>query len=559
MSDHCKLLAAAFTLVSTSALLAQGPPPPPPPPRPLVAPPVPPGNPLTLAKSNLGQVLFWDEQLSSNRTVACGTCHIVSRGGSDPRTSAADPSSRHPGFDGQFGTPDDIFASPGTSRLDAANNYALDAAFRLQPQVGTRKAPSVLNAAYAPQQFWDGRAQGQFRDPLTNAVVLVAGGSLENQALGPPLNTVEMAHHNRDWNQVTAQIESSLPLRISPSVPAALANWINARSYAQLFEEAFGSPGVTPVRIAEAIATYERTLWTGQTPIDAFFGGQPGALTQQELAGQAVFTGQGQCIVCHGGNLFTDQTFRYTGVRPAIEDEGRFAVTGLPGDHGRMKVPGLRNVELRAPYFHNGGMATLEDVIEFYDRGGDFSAPNLDPAIHRLNLSPQQKAALAAFLRRPLTDPRVAQGSGPFAHPALFAGSALAASSFGSGTPGSAGVVPEIVALEPGYVGNPRLSVALDRGKAGKNAVLIVSQGADLRGTPFYGATLFVDLAATHQILRIPALTGSGPVEGFGSRSFALANDPSQIGVPLYAQWLVFDGSPGRRFSATPAVSIPRF
>jgi cytochrome c peroxidase len=554
MSTLRLLLTAAFTLASSSALIAQGPPPP------LGPPPVPPGNPLTVQKANLGQVLFWDEQLSSNRTVACGTCHVVSQGGSDPRTSAANPASRHPGPDGQLGTPDDKLGSPGTSRLGPAGNYLLDPLFRLAPQVGTRKAPSVLNAAYAPEQFWDGRAPGEFRDPLTHNIVLPAGASLESQVLGPPVNPVEMAHQGRDWNQVAGQIANSIPLRLAPAIPAGLAAWIAGRSYPQLFHDVFGTSGVTPVRIAEAIASYERTLWTGQAPIDAFFGGQQNALTQQELAGQAVFTGPGQCVVCHAGNLFTNHSFRYTGVRPPPEDEGRFLVTGAPGDHGRMKVPSLRNVELRAPYFHNGEMATLEDVIEFYDRGGDFDAPNLDPAIHPLNLSAQQKADLAAFLRRPLTDPRVLQASGPFAHPALFSGSALALQPFGHGTPGSAGVVPAMVALEPPFVGNPHLGFAIDHARAGRVGVLVVGNGSLPNGAPFFGTDLFVDLAGPHLILRVPPLAGSGGDGGFGSAWISIAPDPLLVGVPLYAQWLVFDSTPGVcRFSATVPVGGVRF
>lgn len=556
MSKHARLLTAALILANASALIAQGPPPPPPP---LGPPPVPPGNPLTVSKSNLGEVLFWDEQLSANRSVACGTCHVVSAGGSDPRTNASNGASRHPGLDGLFGTPDDKLASPGTSRLDALRNYVPDAVFHLNPQVGTRKSPSVLDASYSPEQFWDGRARGEFRDPISNNVILPAGASLESQVLGPPVNTVEMAHEGRDWNQVAGDIANSLPLRLSPSIPPALASWIAGRDYPQLFQEAFGTPGVTPVRIAEAIASYERTLWPGQAPIDAFFGGQQNALTQQELAGQAVFTGPGQCVVCHAGNLFTDHSFRNTGVRPAPEDEGRFLVTGNGPDHGRMKVPGLRNVELRAPYFHNGQMATLEDVIEFYDRGGDFNPPNKDPAIHPLNLSTQQKADLAAFLRRPLTDPRVAQASGPFAHPALFSGSPLAAQRFGAGTPGSAGVVPDIFAFEPPFVGNPHFSLALDRGFAGKPAVLLVGAQPLLQGGLFFGATVYVDLAAPHQLLRIQSLPGAGPTGGFGTRSLALPNDPLMVGVPFYAQWLVFDSTPGVRFSATQAVALTRF
>ena len=549
-------LSSLALILCASSSIAQGPPPPPPP---LQPPPVPPANPITPAKTNLGQVLFWDEQLSSNRTTACGTCHVVSQGGGDPRSTLSNPATRNPGPDGQFGTPDDVLGSLGVSRLDAAGHYLPDPAFRLQPRVGARHSPSVLNTAYVPQQFWDGRADGVFRDPLTNNVVIPFGASLENQVLAPPLNTSEMAHENRDWNQVAAQIAGSIPLRLAPTIPPALASWINGRDYPALFNEAFGTPDVTPVRIALAIATYERTLWTGQAPIDAFFGGQQNALTPQELAGQAVFTGPGGCVACHGGNLFTNQGFFFTGVRPPIEDLGRFNVTGQNIDRGAMKAPSLRNVELHAPYFHNGQMATLEDVIDFYDRGGDFNAPNKPPSVHPLGLSAQQKADLAAFLRRPLTDPRVAQASGPFAHPSLYSSSTRVPVSFGHGTGGTNGIVPTMIALEPAFVGNPRLTFAVDGGLGGRPAALLVGNAALPQGTSFFGTTLFIDLSFPVQLVRLPGLSPGGPGEGTGSLAVVVPNDPLLIGTSYYAQWLVFDSTPGIRFSATAPVSGVRF
>ena len=120
--------------------------------------------------------------------------------------------------------------------------------------------------------------------------------------------------------------------------------------------------------------------------------------------------------------------------------------------------------------------------------------------------------------------------------------------------------MPQIVALEPGDLGNPHFSLALERGYAGHAGGLIVGQSALNPGSDFFGATLFVDLAAPHQLLRLPALSGSGPSAGYGTLSFALPNDPLLVGVPFYAQWLVFDSIPGvRRFSATAPVAIPRF
>src|SRR6185295_10798056 len=135
------------------------------------------------------------------------------------------------------------------------------------------------------------------------------------------------------------------------------------------------------------------------------------ALTALEQQGLQIFNGIGRCNACHGGPFQTDNNFHYTGVRPQFEDLGRFNVTANPGDRGAMKTPGLRNVGLRAPYFRNGRMNTLSDVIDFYDRGGDFNAPNKPPTIAPIGLTAQQKSALLAFLTRPLTDPRVKKAS----------------------------------------------------------------------------------------------------------------------------------------------------
>ncbi|MEO7660579.1 MAG: hypothetical protein ABIV48_13270, partial [Pyrinomonadaceae bacterium] len=112
--------------------------------------------------------------------------------------------------------------------------------------------------------------------------------------------------------------------------------------------------------------------------------------------------------------------FINTGVRPVTEDLGRFAETGFNGDRGSFKVPGLRNIEHRAPYMHNGRFATLEEVVAFYNRGGDFNAPNKAPAMQPLGLSANQMADLVTFLRRPLTDPRVTNQTGPFDQPTLY-------------------------------------------------------------------------------------------------------------------------------------------
>ena len=216
---------------------------------------------------------------------------------------------------------------------------------------------------------------------------------------------------------------------------------------------------------------------SNQTPFDQFVGGNPGALSQLEQQGLQIFSTIGRCNVCHGGPFQTDNLFHYDGVRPQNEDLGRFNVTGNPGDRGAMKTPGLRNVELRAPYFHNGRMATLSDVIDFYDRGGDFNAPNKPPAIAPIGLSAQQKSALLAFLKRPLTDPRVPAQAFPFDRPTLASERNVYPTHYGAPTAGAGGFMPQIVAFEPAVIGT-KWTVGIDRGNGGRQAVLLESRSS---------------------------------------------------------------------------------
>ena len=525
-------------------------------PGPLPPPPFPPGNPITSAKVNLGKALFWDEQMSSTNTTACGSCHVFEHGGSDPRTSNA---TVHPGVDGAFGGADDVFGSPGVPRTEAAGAYSLDAVFRLRTQVTGRKAPSVINSAYVPASFWDGRADPTFRDPLTNQVVLPGGASRESQVVEPPISDVEMGHVGTDWNDVAGKIAAAVPLRLSPAIPAQLSTWIAGRTYPELFQEAFGSSDVTPARIAMAIATYERALVSNQAPFDQLLAGNPQALTPQENAGFQVFNGPGRCNICHAGPRLTNDSFRYIGVRPQNDDLGRFVVTGNNADRGRMKVPSLRNVDRRAPYFHTGRFGTLEDVVDFYNRGGDFDAQNKDANILPLGLTPQQRANLLAFLRRPLTDPRVTNQQAPFDHPALNQSSPRVPQLFGVGTPGTGGFVPRLVAVEPPYVGSPRFTVALDGACAGKGAILAFSETSVPGGALFFGMTTYLDLNGPLLVRRLGPLTGAGPGTGFGSGSIAIPNDPLLVGRTFYAQAFVLDLTPGHRFAATEAVALTRF
>lgn len=517
---------------------------------PLSPPPAPVGNAVTAAKASLGKTLFWDEQLSSTLTVSCGTCHRPATGGSDPRTSINNLRSRNPGFDNIFNTPDDVFGSPGVPQNNLDGTYSPSNSFGFSEQVTPRKAPSYLNAGLGFNGlFWDGRASTTFRDPLTNAVLLTDWASYESQILGPPVSSSEMAHGNRNWTQVANQIAEAKPLALASSIPPSLSAWIDGRTYPELFEEAFGSTEVTPARIAMAIATHERSLFTDRAPLDRYASAiEP--LTAQEDRGREIFV-QVNCSFCHGGPLLSNQNFHNIGVRPQIEDIGREAVTGNVNDRARFKTPTLRNIELRAPYMHNGRFATLEEVVEFYNRGGDFNAPNKDPRIQPLNLSTQQKADLVAFLKRPMTDVRLRDELPPFDRPQLYSESNRVPLITGDGRNGSGGITPQVTAIEPPLLGNTSFTVAVSSALGGTQAVLVIDSNDPGVGTSIPVSGSFARVTVN--------ISGSGNGNGYGSVSLPIPNNPALVGQTFYGRWYIADAGAGFGFSVTPVFRFTVF
>ncbi len=231
-------------------------------------------------------------------------------------------------------------------------------------QVGGRSAPTVVNSAYVLPHFWDGRAP-----------------TLEEQAKGPQTNPIEMG--NPDLGSVAQRI-------------GALAG------YREWFEKAFGTDEVTPDRIAQAIAAYERTILSGNSPFDRFEAGEKNALTAQQQVGLELFRGEALCVTCHSGPNLADNRFHNIGVgtqAPEAEvDAGRMMVTNEPKDWAAFKTPTLRVISKTAPYMHDGSEPTLEAVVEYYDRGGTPNK-NLDPLMRPLGLGSDQKQALVAFLK----------------------------------------------------------------------------------------------------------------------------------------------------------------
>ncbi len=379
--------------------------------------PVPPENPITEAKRVLGKILFWEEQLSSDDTIACGTCHRPADGGIDPRLGI------HPGFDLTFGNDDDIFGSPGVRRMDSDGNYIPDPVFGDDVQVTGRNSQNYFGGIWGPHGFWDGRAEGTFLDPMNpDSVVVQTGASLENQALIPILSDVEMAKEARDWDDVTQKLAAVVPMALASDVPADMLNALAADpTYPDLFEEAFGDPGIDPVRIGFAIATYERTLVPDQTPWDLFIAGDTQALTPSQINGLNFVQDEGKCGGCHGPPLFTSDTFRNIGLRPPMEDPGREGVTEDPNDRGRFKVPTLRNVGLHDRLMHTGHIDDVADALNFYSMNGHVHfTENQDSRIEGgIEMTAQQKVEIEDFLVNGLTDPRVAGETFPFDRPTL--------------------------------------------------------------------------------------------------------------------------------------------
>lgn len=315
-------------------------------------------------KIALGRKLFMDRRLSHNNTISCGMCHVPEQG---------------------F-TSNEIATAVG-----------------IEGRSHRRNTPTIFNVGYYKFLFHDGRE-------LT----------LEDQVIGPLLAFNEMGN---------------------PSIGHVIEKIRNLDDYAGLFEEVYGS-GVTLERVSHAIAAYERTFISGNSRFDQWhYGGDSNALTKQEVQGFEIFNGKGGCVTCHTINektaLFTDQSFHNTGIgwarnnkvikkeygsdtfpvqlAPGVvvqvkhelietsserpeNDVGRFEITENPKDSWKYKTPSLRNIVISAPYMHDGSLSTLEEVVEFYDKGGDDN-PEKDLLLKPLDLSEHEQKALVAFLK----------------------------------------------------------------------------------------------------------------------------------------------------------------
>jgi cytochrome c peroxidase len=323
------------------------------PPRGLSPVPDPVGNRTTVEKVELGRLLYFDKRLSKDGTISCASCH-------------------HP-------------------KLGFSNGQRFGVG--IGGQLGTRNSPTVYNAAYNNEQFWDGRAK-----------------SLEEQALGPITNPVEMGN----------------------TTPELLRTLNQIPEYVEAFQKVFNQPKITEWEVQRAIAAFERTILTGDAPYDRYKAGVQDALSPEALRGLAIFEGKGGCVVCHLGPNFSDNQFHNLGVGTEAKepDIGRMALTKRETDWARFKTPTLRNVAVTGPYMHDGSLKTLEEVVAVYEKGG-VANKNLDPLIRPIALTAEEKADLVAFLKEGLT--RELEVPEPTYPPAPIAQGARAAAPAGEG------------------------------------------------------------------------------------------------------------------------------
>lgn len=237
-------------------------------------------------------------------------------------------------------------------------------------QTGTRNAMSILNVAYAKPLFWDGRAN-----------------TLEKQSQMPIEDEKEMGEH----------------------IDIAAGKISKIKGYERLFEKAFGDKSVTKDRISKAIATFERMVKSTPGKFDLFIDGKSDAYTNDELMGLHLFRTKAQCINCHNSGYFSNNRFENTGTSlmgERGEDLGKYLVTKNPEDAGTFRVPGLREVSRTGPWFHNGSMKTLTEVIRFYSRGNPEHAQKR-ATVHEGMALQSQKSGMVRMLE--LSDEEIFQ------------------------------------------------------------------------------------------------------------------------------------------------------
>ncbi len=512
---------------------------------PLYTPFAPPQNQPDADRQMLGKILFWDEQLSSDNTVSCGTCHIPSAGGADPREGV------NPAYDGIFDSEDDVAGSPGVILTDENGEYLRSVLFELLPQTTPRRSMSNLFAMFAGNLFWDGRAEGDYVDPVTGEILAQSSAGLEIQSLAPVMSDVEMAHRGEDWTEVLTRLAQARPLALASEIPQEMADAIAAHpTYPELFEQAFGDPEITAGRIGFAIANYERSLVPDQTPWDLWNAGDDSAMSAQDVQGYDIFRASA-CVNCHVPPMFTTHAFTINGVRPIIEDEGRGGVTGSPPERGAFRMTTLRNLGNRDRFMHTGGLGRMEDVFDFYaHRNGRVPFPqNLDNRLRNpIEFTPGDQAKIKHFILNALTDPRVINEEYPFDRPKLYTESQDPNPGvLDGGTPGAGGYTPQIIAVTPPVIGNTGFKIGLDFALGGAQAWVAVSQSAPTGG-----------VVAPDELLGPIELHGMSAGEGYATMFYSI-DDPAMDGQTFYMQWVIADPAAADGLARSQPVRVTPF
>lgn len=221
-----------------------------------------------------------------------------------------------------------------------------------------RRTPTILNLAWGEPFFWDGRAS-----------------TLEEQALMP----------------ITSKDEMNMPLDQLVEIVHKI------KGYETLFDEAYPNEGIDEKTIGKALANFQRTVVSGESPFDRWVRGQKDAISASAKKGFALFHGKANCHTCHEGWRFTDDSFHDIGIR--TDDIGRGKIIpGIPVTEFAFKTPTLRNIKERSPYMHNGSEKTLNDVLELYTLGGRVKRKSLSPLMKEISLNDQEKKDLIEFL-----------------------------------------------------------------------------------------------------------------------------------------------------------------
>ncbi len=233
----------------------------------------------------------------------------------------------------------------------------------IKRQLGGRNTPTTINRGFSKAQSWDGRAP-----------------TLEDQSIGSFVNPIE--HGFADHDELVSKISK-------------------IEGYKKLFKYVFGTDAITKEQVGKAMASFQRTLISGDSPFDKFdWDGDEEAISESAKRGKKLFFGKAECNLCHFGTNFSDEQFHNIGIGwdKGTVDAGRYQVTKNKKDNGAFKTPTLREISLTAPYMHDGRFATLEEVVEYYDEGG-VENPFLDNQIIPLNLTESEKRDIVEMLR----------------------------------------------------------------------------------------------------------------------------------------------------------------